>query len=74
MTDPLILALGEDRAADMQAELDDLRAEVEAHRAGHDMGWGHFGHCPVAEDPDTHEECVCDLAEATAEGGEAERG
>lgn len=34
MTDVLTLALGEDRLSDLQAELDDLRAEVKAHRDG----------------------------------------
>lgn len=34
MTDALTIALGEDRLSDLQAELDDLRAEVKAHRDG----------------------------------------
>lgn len=34
MADPLTLALGEDRLSDLHAELEDLRAEVQAHRDG----------------------------------------
>lgn len=42
MTNPLTLALGEDRLSDLHAELEDARAEIQAHRDG-------IGH--VAEDP-----------------------
>jgi hypothetical protein len=55
MNDALAYALGADHAADLVAELDDLRAEVQAHRDG----IGHLAEDPMHAGQPVHVEYRC---------------
>jgi hypothetical protein len=52
VTDPLTLAAGEDRLSDLHAELENLRAEVQAHYDG----IGHLAEDPMHAGQPVHEE------------------